>query len=47
MKMELLIANMRSWFYSQHISSEAIFGGIILAIVVVAVLLKFFKPPKV
>lgn len=47
MKLDLLFANMRSWFYAQHISSEAVIGGIILAVIVVAVLLKFFKPPKV
>jgi len=47
MRMELMVANMRSWFHGQHFSSEAFFGGIILAIVVVAVALMLFKPPKV
>lgn len=47
MHTDLLFANMRSWFYGQHVSSEAFFGGIILAIVVVAVVLVLFKPPRV
>ncbi len=47
MKIDLLMANMRSWFYGHSTSSEALFGGLILAIIVVAVLLKFFRPPKV
>jgi hypothetical protein len=47
MKMDLIFANVRSWFYGQHFSSEAFFGGIILAIVVVAVVLMLCKPPKV
>jgi len=47
MKIDLLMANMRSWFYAHSISSEALFGGIILAVIVVALLLKFFRPPKV
>jgi len=47
MRMDLLVANMRSWFHGQHFSSEAFFGAIILAIAVVALLLFLFKPPKV
>ncbi|MDD2336434.1 MAG: hypothetical protein PHD01_07630 [Geobacteraceae bacterium] len=47
MHTDLLFANMRSWFYGQHFSSEAFLGGIILAIAVVAVVLMLFKPPKV
>jgi len=47
MRMDLLVANMRSWFHVQHFSSEAFFGTIILAIAVVALLLFLFKPPKV
>lgn len=47
MKMDLIFANLRSWYYGQHFSSEAFFGGIILAIVVVSVVLMLFKPPKV
>jgi hypothetical protein len=45
--MELLVANMRSWFHGQHFSSEAFFGGLILASAVIALLLFLFKPPKV
>jgi hypothetical protein len=47
MHTDLLFANMRSWFYAQHFSTEAFFGGIILAIAVIAVVLMLFKPPKV
>jgi len=47
MNTDLLFANMRSWFYAQHFSTEAFFGGIVLAIAVVAVALMLFKPPKV
>jgi hypothetical protein len=46
-EMDIIFANMRSWFYGQHFSSEAFFGGAILVIVVVAVVLMLFKPPKV
>jgi len=47
MHMDLLFSNMRSWFYGQHFSLEAFFGGIVLAIIVIAVLLKLFRPPRV
>jgi hypothetical protein len=47
MHTDLLFANIRSWYYGQHFSSGAFFGGIILAIAVVAVVLMLFKPPKV
>jgi len=45
--MDLLLANMRSWFYGQHFSSDAFFGGLVLAVIVVVVLLKLFRPPRV
>lgn len=47
MHMDLIISNMRSWFYGQHFSSEAFFGAIVLAVIVILVLLKFFRPPRV
>ncbi len=45
--MDLLLANMRSWFYGHHLSTEAFFGAIVMAIIVIAVLLKLFNPPRV
>jgi hypothetical protein len=45
--LDLLVANIRSWYYAHHINSEAVIGGIILAIIIAVILLKFFKPPKV
>jgi hypothetical protein len=47
MHMDLLISNMRSWYYGQHFSTGAFFGAIVLAVIVIAVLLKLFRPPRV
>lgn len=45
--MTQLIADMRSWVISHHVNSAALLWGVLAIIIVVAVLLKFLKPPKV